>query len=296
LLALQLADDQHHNQDVIYEHFAKRKFPLHLLDISLYEYSSWKTLLQDDNAKNGYYRLQLNAVSCSRNTGDQMFCYVNTIRSMAWDRKHNRIILEVKAFGENDLPKASRIAICGIDPTSARSFSPLHPLVTGRVCCENYENNGPAHQLCRIHIDANAFRPGHVYIKSYPAPSDRGRDCIACPFLPGDTSRSWPELFAKRKFAAELPPDHSRVPASGTRRCNFVSRSTPLRPSNILEWQGVRLPPAIMDRHGRGAWGGRPTSCGSHVSTKVVIGLAYVNNSCIVLGSNYHPLQAKPCH
>jgi hypothetical protein len=121
LCGLLTTDKQIHstiNQDVIYEHFAKRKFPLHLLDISRYENSSWKELLQDDNAKNGYYRMQLNAVcSCSRNYSDQRF-YVNMIRSMAWDRKDNQIILEVESFGENDLADASRTSFYSFDPNS----------------------------------------------------------------------------------------------------------------------------------------------------------------------------------
>jgi hypothetical protein len=170
------------DQDVIYEHLAKGKFPLHPLDVSLCESSSWKTLLQDDNAKNGCYRLQLNAVSCSRNNSDQRV-NVNTIRSIAWDGKHNRIILEVEAFGENDLPKASRTAVCRIDPTSTRS-SFLHPPKKSGVWFENCETNGPTHQLCRISMDASAFRPGHDHVCRCPAHSVRGRDCRPCAFLP----------------------------------------------------------------------------------------------------------------
>jgi hypothetical protein len=265
LSSLLTTSKQIHDQDVIYEHLAKRRFPLHLLDVSLYENSSWKTLLHDDNAKNGYYRLQLNAVSCSRNNSDQRF-NVNMIRSIAWDREENRIIFEVEAFGENDLPKASRTAVYRLDPMSTSSVT-LHPVGrdrTHRFWCENYEHNGPSHQLYRINIDASAFRPGHNYTYRYPAHSDRGRDYRPCAFLDAGLFQSLPALFAlempscrqgrKRKFAAELPPDHSRVPASRG-HCDFVSRSTLLRPSNILEWKGVSLPPAIRERHGRGAWG-----------------------------------------
>jgi hypothetical protein len=245
------------DQDVIYEHFAKRKFPLHLLDISRYDNSSWKELLQDDNAKNGYYRMQLNAVSFLRINSDHRF-YVNMIRSIAWDREENQIILEVEAFGENDLPRPSRASFYRIDTTSAGAQA-LFPLVNDRIRCEHYEHNGSSHQLCRIYMDATAFRPGPSYTYRYAKRKDFGR----CTFLDAGLFQSLPDLFAlgmprgvqerKRKRAAELPPEASMAPSRG--RCDFVSWSTPLRPSNVLEWKGVSLPQAIRDRHDRGAWG-----------------------------------------
>jgi hypothetical protein len=63
------------DQDIFCEHFAKLKFPLHLLDISSCENSSWKKSVQDDDAKNGQCRLELNAASFQIN---QRFC-VNMI-------------------------------------------------------------------------------------------------------------------------------------------------------------------------------------------------------------------------
>jgi hypothetical protein len=246
------------DQDVIYEQFAKRKYPLHLLDRSVYENSSWKELVQDDNAKNGYYRLQLNAVSFSRDNSGQRF-YVNMIRSMAWDRKKNHVILEIEAFGENDLPEASRAAVFRLDPFSDGSVAHV-PVVNDGIWCENYEHNGPSHQLCRIYLDANAFRPGDIYECVYSSPIRNHR---ICRFLPNGVFRSLPELFAlempslqqdqKRNLAAELPLEDSTLPSRGS--CNFVSRSTPLGPSNVLKWKGVSLPQAIRERHGRGAWG-----------------------------------------
>jgi hypothetical protein len=83
-----------------------RKFPLHLLDISLYE-NSRKTLLQ----------LQLNAVSFSRKTISQEMFYVNIIRTIAWDRKENQIILEVEGFGDTDWAKALRTAFYLVEQT-----------------------------------------------------------------------------------------------------------------------------------------------------------------------------------
>jgi hypothetical protein len=130
------------DQDVIYEHFAKRKFPLHLLDVSLYESSSWKTLVKDDNAKNGYYRLQLNAVSYGLcNSEEDDVFYVNMIRSIAWDKKEKQIILEVEAFGEDDMSEASSASIYRIVRTTRGVI--LHPVDRDhRIWCEDYENNG----------------------------------------------------------------------------------------------------------------------------------------------------------
>jgi hypothetical protein len=48
------------DQDLNYDQFAGRQFPLYLMDTSIYE-NSWKELVQDDNTKNGCYRLQLNS-------------------------------------------------------------------------------------------------------------------------------------------------------------------------------------------------------------------------------------------
>jgi hypothetical protein len=75
LYSLLTTDKEIHStadQDVIYEQFAKRKFPLYLLDRSVYE-DSWKKLDQDDNAKNGYYRLQLDVFPFGQDMAVQYF-------------------------------------------------------------------------------------------------------------------------------------------------------------------------------------------------------------------------------
>jgi hypothetical protein len=260
------------DQDVICEQFAQRKFPLYLLDLSLYE-NSWKMLLQDDNAKNGYYRLQVNAVSFSQiRNSDEMF-YVNIIRSIAWDRKENLIILEFEAFGEN-LRAASTIDFFRVNPSLLLalilpSFS--IPLVKSR--CENYAHSGPSHQLCRIYLDATQFIPGYTYKFAYSGSHMfRGSDYHCFSFLAGRDFRSLPELFEMPSLQERLKELTTMMRSSGyngpidadfverqrrdiasgktiqqSGNCDFVSRSTPLRPSNVFEWKGVPLPQRLQE-------------------------------------------------
>lgn len=267
------------DQDVIYEQFAKRKFPFHLLDISLYE-NSWKMLLQDDNARNGYYRLQLNAVTFSLGNSDQMF-YVDIIRSIAWDRKENQIILEFEAFGEN-LREASTTAFFRVSPSLVALPLPPGAIPLVKIACENYAYSGPFHQLCRIYLDATQFIPGYTYKFSYSGSQTfRGNDYHCFTFLAGSDFRSLPELFEMsslqerltelttimrssagyyRPVDADFVERHRRdmaprktIQPSGN--CDFVSRSTPLQPSNLLEWKGFPLPQGLRERHDHGAWG-----------------------------------------
>jgi hypothetical protein len=266
------------DQDVIYEQFAKRKFPLYLLDTSVYE-NSWKTLLQDDNAKNGYYRLQLNAVSFRYSMDDdrRLFYTAQMIRTIAWDRQTNQIILEVEVFGENNLSPASSSALFRVIPTPVTFSLPpgaMIPLVKTRS--EDYAYNSPSHRLCRIYLDATQFLPGCTYKFTY---SGSIYGCFT--FLSGSDFRSLSELFempSPQERLEELttimqssgyngPIDEdfvvhqrrdmaSRMTIQPSRYCDFVSRSTPLQPSNVLEWNGgVLLSQGLRERHGRGAWG-----------------------------------------
>jgi hypothetical protein len=255
------------DQDVIYEQFAKRKFPLYLLDTSVYE-NSWKTLLQHDNARNGYYRLQLNALSCwSRYDGTSAF-HGHMIRTMAWDRQTNQIILDVEAFGENNLREASGTSFYRLDPTLRVATASAIPLV--KIRCENYEYNGPSHKLCRIYLDASQFLPGHTYQFIYGRSRKIGGsaeyDCVT--FLAGSDFSSLPELFEMPSLRERLKERTTIIRSSGynglmdatsiqpSGNCDFVSRSTPLQPSNVLEWQDHSfLPKEIRERHGYGAWG-----------------------------------------
>jgi hypothetical protein len=263
------------DQDVIYEQFAKRKFPLYLLDTSVYE-KSWKKLVQDDNAKNGYYRLQLNAPSFLKRSDDHIF-YLYMIRTIAWDRQANEIILEVEGFGENDLREASGIAFFWVHPIQADEWNV--PLV--KIRCENYEYNGPSHQLCRIYLDANQFLPGYTYKFTYGDPRPvRSVYNYDHTFLAGSDFRSLPELFKMPSLQERLKELTTIMRSSGyngpidaglverqrrdnaslmtmqpSRACDFVSQSTPLQPSNVLEWEGVSLPREMRERHGRGEWG-----------------------------------------
>lgn len=264
------------DQDVIYEQFAKRKFPLYLLDRSVYE-NSWKKLVQDDNARNGYYRLQLNAVSFWRRNSNQMF-YVNMIRTIAWDRQTNQIILEVEAFGENDLRGAFATTFFRVNPIPV----PPRAIPLVNIRCENYECNGPSHKLCRLYLDATQFRPGHTYKFTYSGSATiRGSDYECVSFLSRAEFRSLPDLFEMPSLQERLKKITTTMRSSGydgpidadfvecqrrefasrmtiqpSGNCDFVSRWTPLQPSNVLNWQFLTLPQAIARRQSRAEWGG----------------------------------------
>jgi hypothetical protein len=236
------------DQESTYERLAKHKFPMPLLDITQYENNSWKKLLQDDNAKNGYYRLELNALSyCSREGIAWGKYYVNKIRAIAWDKKENRIILEVEAFGEDDLRTASTTSIFRVDSepnggAAVRLFDWRQPIL------ERYPG-GNSHQLCRIHRDATWFPPGYSYKFTYNGSRTiQGSDYDCITFLSKSQFPSLPELFDLQR--EQGPKDGGKLG-----RCEFVSRSAPLVPSNVMDWKGVLLPQDVRERHLRGEWG-----------------------------------------
>ena len=239
------------DQDNTYERLAKHKFPLQLLDITHYENDSWKKLLQDDNAKNGYYRLELNNVSyCSREGIAWGTFYVNKIRSIAWDRQENHIILEVEAFGENDLRAASATSIFRFDPENGAAVLLAKNRIDWRQPQINHHGGGgrESHQLCRIHLATASFPPGYSYKFTYNGGSDY--DCIT--FLSKSQFPSLPELFDLQR--------EQGLHGGKLGRCEFVSRSAPLVPSNVTEWEGVLLPQDIKERHRCREWGAfRPT-------------------------------------
>jgi hypothetical protein len=240
------------DQDSTYERLAKRKFPVQLLDITQYD-NSWKKLLQDDNAKNGYYRLELNAVSyCSREGIAWGMFYVNKIRSIAWDRQKNHIILEVEAFGENDLRIAPPTSIFRLDPengTGAAVHLP-HYMHSWRQPVVYQQQGRDSHQLCRIHLEAGWFPPGYSYKFTYNGSRTiRGSDYDCITFLSKSQFPSLPELFDLQR--------EQGLQGGKLGRCEFVSRSAPLLPSNVMDWEGVLLPQDIKERHRRGEWGAR---------------------------------------
>ena len=234
------------DRDSTYERLAKHKFPIQLLDITQYEDDSWKKLLQNDNAKNGYYRMELNPVSyCSREGIAWGTFYVNKIRSIAWDRQENQIILEVEAFGENDLRTAVTTTIFRINPenkgATVRMYDWWQPV--------QVYPGGDSHQLCRIHMDATWFPPGYSYKFTYNGSRTiQGSDYDCITFLSKSQFPSLPELF-------DLQREERSLQGGTLGRCEFVSRSAPLLPSNVMDWEGVLLPQDIKERHRRGEWG-----------------------------------------
>jgi hypothetical protein len=235
------------DQDSTYELLAKRRFPIELLDITQYENNSWKKLLEDDNAKNGYYRLELNAISyCSREGITWGMFYVNKMRSIAWDRQENQIILEVEAFGENDLRTASTTSIFRLNPPEDKKGA--------AVCLYDWRQpvlvypGGNNHKLCRIHMDATWFPPGYSYMFTYNGSRTiQGSDYDCITFLSNSQFPSLPELFDLQRERG--------LQGGKLGRCEFVSRSAPLLPSNVMDWEGVLLPQGIRERHRRGEWG-----------------------------------------
>jgi hypothetical protein len=148
------------DQESVYEQLAKRKFPSHLISRNVYP--SWKALVQDDNAENGFYRLQSNGISYHswrNNDPDGGMYHVKRIRAIIWDRLESEIIFEIEVFGENGLRH-------GVF-TSIRRFNPAIRVVTQLPCIlrglQKYEHNSTSHQLFRIPHDAAYFRPQHAY-------------------------------------------------------------------------------------------------------------------------------------
>lgn len=93
------------SQEWVFECLARAKFPDQtLLRLDRYNFS-WKELLQDDNSKNGYYLIKKNIVAeWKHNTPDRF--YVNRVSAVGWDRRINKVFVDIEAYGEDDLRSA----------------------------------------------------------------------------------------------------------------------------------------------------------------------------------------------
>ena len=255
------------DRDLVYERLARRKFPTSTLELSYgnanapplpnHPYQSWKELLKDDNARNGYYQLDLPNALCRwrMNRSDQF--YIAAIRSMAWDRWTRHIILTIEAFGHFDLRRAEDTSIFRVNPIPVPPRAIRLPLASVDYGGVSLFHDSPSHQLCRQLYAEDLFRPGHTYKFTYAGSSTiRGSDYECATFLDKGDFRSLQELFS---LAQE--------------NCHFVSRNPRnveqeqqpglIFPSNILEWPDVVLPEAIKRLHRRGEWGavqGLPTA------------------------------------
>jgi hypothetical protein len=201
-------------QTGVMEAYAKSKFPLPLLDLAQYNHS-WLQLVQHDNAKNGYYRLQLHHRPLHFGlTHGLLFrtLSVHNVRSMSWDRLHNEIILEIEVFGD-DLPtRIAALTECMLvvrevedhlpttTPTTSSSCLP-DDQETG--CCppplfqkvaplrfEEYEHNTNQHQLFRLYLDATLILSDTTYSYKYSYNNES-----AVSFLSRDHFSSIRELF-----------------------------------------------------------------------------------------------------
>ena len=272
-------------QTGVFEAHAKSKFPLHLLDIAQYNHS-WLKLVQHDNAKNGYYRLQLNHHPLQFGLTHGFFFRtrsVHKVRSMSWDRLRNEIILEIEAFGDYLPRTALRECLVRFDymQTPATSFFlPDHtrcPLLqkVSPVRFDEYEHNTNQHQLFRLYFDATLILSDTTYSYRYSYNNES-----AASFLSREDVSSIRELFdyPKQKRRGELIARQVSIdgsengtnmalldleamqqPAAGP--CEFVSRSTPalLEPSNVQDWDMIRTRlPATIRVRGHGTENGVP--------------------------------------
>jgi hypothetical protein len=276
-------------QTGIFEVYVKRKFPLPLLDISQYN-NTWVKLFKDDNAKNGRYRLQMNhhpleIKRIDHHHGNTTSFSAHKVRSIEWDQLSNQIILEVEAFGDDVVSRtasSSTTCIFRFIPHTPPLFfvqpdnlEPSRPKLerVAPVRVEEYKYNTASHQLFRLYFDAALFPPGYSYKYSY------GERSVT--ILSRDHFPSLPELFDCRNktqpgelWLQEVPIDGGPTSINMALLdmealhdyacqpqppgpCEFVSRSTPLEPSNVLEWERIRitLPRQIRERHCKGEWG-----------------------------------------
>jgi hypothetical protein len=251
------------DDELVYEHFARHKYPSNTLVVS--RYRSWKELLKDDNAKNGAYMLQgeraavpieqrswklpappsqqLPPVAIAKwRMNNSSAAYFNSVKNIMWDRHLNHIVITVEAFGARDLRTAvttSFFRVHGLPiPPRAILLRPLFIL-------ECSKHNSPTYQLCQFYFQASDFRPGCAYKYTYNgSPTIRGSDYECVTFL-GRLAfpTSLKELFTLDK-----------------ENCSFISvpstcsRRVPQSPSNILDWN-VTLPRQVSELHKMGGWG-----------------------------------------
>jgi hypothetical protein len=209
-------------QTGIFQAHAKRKFPLHLLDVAKYDHS-WLKLVQNDNAKNGYYRLQLNHTPMLFGRLTDGFFFrnpsVHKVRSMSWDRLRNEIIMEIEAFG-NDLPRIA-LTECIVRVDHLQIGTPTTPTSTSTstsfflpdgtrcpLCLEvapvrfdEYEHNDNQHQLFRLYFDATLILSDTTYSYKYSFDNER-----AVSFLSSEDEQHFSSIRELFKY----PPKHHK--------------------------------------------------------------------------------------
>jgi len=243
ILVVNRAFHQLFDQEGMFAQFARRKFPPQTLKISSY-HGSWKQLLKDDNAENGFYLRTMFVLSEWRHNRIYAHLhYLNAIRCMIWDKRNRKVHIGIEAFGNTDLRKASTTSIFqmqggGLQPQHSGQQSgrnsrslPL-PELERRLRMTSVRELVPSttfqsHDLCILTLEDRCFNQSNCYyIFTYNGSEDSlGSDYESKIFLQDCSS-------LKQCFQLGYS---NRVP--GINHCDFVSNDTPLlRPSNVLDW------------------------------------------------------------
>jgi hypothetical protein len=162
--------------------FASLKYPADTIDIHRYS-QSWKSLLQDDNARGGCYVLTNLTVSewfyNSHPSIATTHFYINAIRYVVWDRESQNISIIIEAYGNHDLRDTHTTTIFKeyLDTLNVTRYLPhsYHYLI-----------DQAGHKLCVLNFSEHIFNPGRAcdFWFTYSGSEDtEGSDYRCVPFL-----------------------------------------------------------------------------------------------------------------
>lgn len=232
-------------EDIIWRLFAELTYPAETLLVQQYD-NSWKDLLQDDNAKGGFYMLTSRTVSTwdynvyqddeHHHLDVHTRIYVNSIEHVIWDKQERTVSLVIEAFGHTDLRGAETTTI----------FQHVHPpgefnSATFAPIASHYLINREGYKLCVVSYEQTIFEsPSNItyYFTYNGSDSNAGSDYPCVEFLVNVASLK--ELFSLQNESV-----------------SFRSRSffNGMEPSDVRSWSH-QIPGRIIDSlMSRGQWG-----------------------------------------
>lgn len=223
----------------------------------------WKELVRDFNGKNGFYVRRIDNRVSNWTSNGAHWSYVNSIRYMIWDRREKSISLIAENFGYDDIGVNLTTSVFRLtnnnkneDCDSLTTATRIYPIRTETLeqeACSGITRILPGsgeelffqnkHRLCKIVFAEDAFSHSNCTYKftfdGDPKSKGGGYGCTT--FLYPSEVQSLKGLF------------NTTVDADSSSICQFVQREDSssswwLKPSNVLDWPNVNLPPFIR-RH-----------------------------------------------
>lgn len=210
--------DMHRVVDLVAERMARERYN----SATSSPYPNWRSLVMDDNCRNGMYAFDIFVQSSWVYNSSWMY-YTNAVRHVLWDRKDGFVHLVVEAFGNSDLRPAGTTIIEA--PTINGCYRKKYSPTMSRPIQKRL-----GYELCMISFPEDLFTPARTYMFRY---SGHSADYRAETFL----AKGF-DFFAERQ------------------RAMFVPRTWVPAPSDVATWPTPPLEAILKKRQAKG-WGDR---------------------------------------